>query len=82
MKKVQSNNIEVLELLSKRINIDDEIINYNHMANVLSNCLEGKQLNKMVDFMQTKQDELGKKRVNMISVKLSQHLDFAMRRMR
>ena len=39
-------------------------------------------MNKMIDFMQTKQDELGKKRLNMSNVKLPQHLEFSTKKLK
>ena len=75
----QNSQQDLLKLVAKRFNIDNEIVTYNSIANVLTTCLEGKELNSVIDFMETKQDELGKKRLNMSSIKLEDHLELSKR---
>ena len=65
---------ECVEGLMKRVNIDNDILMYNTVATVLSDCLEGKALNKMIDIMSSKYDEIGKKRLNLSSVSLADHV--------
>ena len=74
MRKKSEDGYECIESLMKRVNIDNDVLMFNTVANVLSNCLEGKMLNNMIDFVSNKQDELGRKRLNLSGVTMSDHV--------
>ena len=40
---------------------------YNIVTETLTRCLEGKTLNNFLDFMRTRQDQIGKKKLSMLN---------------
>ena len=60
-------SFKVTDAVSSFFCQENQIMVYNIVTETLTRCLEGKTLNNFLDFMRTRQDQIGKKKLSMLN---------------
>ena len=55
---------QVTDAISTHFGIENEVVVWNQISDVMVKCLEGRQLNKFIDFINSKQNMITKKKLS------------------